>query len=60
MMGDNRDDSLDSRYFGPVSMDKLEGKARLIFYSTNGNGNFWEFWRWNEFIRKNRVFTLIR
>ena len=60
MMGDNRDNSLDSRYFGLVPAENLEGKARLIFYSTNGDGWFFEFWRWSEFLRKERFFTDIK
>ena len=59
-MGDNRDNSLDSRYFGPVPVENLEGKARLIFYSTNGNGWFFQFWRWGEFLRLERFFTDIK
>ncbi|MBQ3695605.1 MAG: signal peptidase I [Alphaproteobacteria bacterium] len=60
MMGDNRDNSQDSRYFGLVHEDLLEGKARLIFYSTNGNGWFFQFWRWTEFLRLQRIFTRIQ
>ena len=56
MMGDNRDNSLDSRYFGLVHEDLLEGKARFIFYSTNGDGYFFQFWRWTSFLRLNRFF----
>ena len=59
MMGDNRDNSQDSRVFGLVSEDLLEGKARLIFYSTNGNGWFFQFWRWTDFLRLDRIFTEI-
>ena len=57
MMGDNRDGSQDSRYFGLVPEELLEGKARFIFYSTNGNGWFFQFWRWTEFVRFERLFT---
>jgi len=32
-MGDNRDDSLDSRYWGLVPRDNIEGKPLLIFWS---------------------------
>ncbi len=59
MMGDNRDNSSDSRVFGLVPAENLEGKARFIFYSTTGNGWFFQFWRWNEFIRKERLFKEI-
>ena len=60
VMGDNRDNSLDSRAFGFVPAENLEGKARLIFYSTNGNGWFFQFWRWKEFLRFERFFTDIK
>jgi signal peptidase I len=33
MMGDNRDHSLDSRYWGPVRLDKVKGKALIIYWS---------------------------
>ncbi len=33
MMGDNRDDSFDSRYWGFVPRDKIVGKALLIYWS---------------------------
>jgi signal peptidase I len=35
LLGDNRDNSNDSRYFGPVSRDLILGKVRLIFYSSD-------------------------
>ena len=57
MMGDNRDNSQDSRYFGLVPEELLEGKARFIFYSTNGDGWFFQFWRWKDFLRFERFFT---
>ena len=60
MMGDNRDNSLDSRYFGLVPAENLEGKARIIFYSTNGDGWFFQFWKWNKFLRLERFFTDIK
>lgn len=33
MMGDNRDNSLDSRYWGPVRNDLILGKAMLVHWS---------------------------
>lgn len=31
-IGDNRDNSIDGRYFGPVPIDTVLGKARVIFW----------------------------
>lgn len=33
LMGDNRDASMDSRYFGPVPVENIIGKARLVAFS---------------------------
>ncbi len=56
MMGDNRDNSSDSRIFGFVPAQNLEGKARFIFYSNNGTGSFWQFWKWGDSLRLERFF----
>lgn len=36
MMGDNRDNSYDSRFWGPVGMDLVKGRAMFIYFSTRG------------------------
>jgi len=35
ILGDNRDKSLDSRFFGPVGIDGIIGKATLIYFSSD-------------------------
>jgi signal peptidase I len=40
MMGDNRDDSFDSRYFGVVSRDRIVGKATEVVFSVDKN-DYW-------------------
>lgn len=59
MMGDNRDNSMDSRFFGVVPYENLEGRAEFIFYSNNGNGWVFEFWKWGDSLRLDRFFTRI-
>ena len=39
MMGDNRDHSLDSRYWGFVKLNKIKGKAFMIYWSWNNENS---------------------
>jgi signal peptidase I len=58
MMGDNRDNSQDSRVMnmvGYVPFDNFVGRADFIFFSTNGKAAFYEFWKWPWTIRYGRL-----
>jgi len=56
MMGDNRDNSDDSRQaVGYVPFENLEGKAMIRFFSTDGSARLWEVWKWPFSIRYSRL-----
>ena len=62
MMGDNRDNSTDSRFsqVGLVPFENIVGKAQIIFFSVYEGERAWEFWRWPVSVRWNRLFTIVR
>ena len=63
MMGDNRDNSEDSRVLsavGYVPQVNLVGKAEFLFFSTNGSARLWQFWKWPFAVRYKRLFEGIR
>ncbi|OGX82288.1 signal peptidase I [Hymenobacter glacialis] len=53
MMGDNRHNSEDSRFWGFVPEDHVVGKAVLIWLSVDPNAGFWNKIRWS------RLFNII-
>ncbi|MGB6534456.1 MAG: signal peptidase I [Xanthobacteraceae bacterium] len=63
MMGDNRDNSTDSRVLsavGYVPFENLIGKAQIIFFSIGDDTPAWEIWNWPWAVRWSRLFTLVR
>ena len=41
VMGDNRNRSQDSRFFGPISRDRIDGKAWFRIWPLNQFGNIY-------------------
>jgi signal peptidase I len=46
-MGDNRNNSQDSRYWGFVKREKLKGRAFMIYWSWDSEQTLWERVRWS-------------
>lgn len=51
MMGDNRHNSLDSRYWGFVPEDHIVGKPSIVWLSTDSNHKFPNSIRWRRFLK---------
>lgn len=57
MMGDNRDNSEDSRYWGFMPAGYVKGQALFIYFSINENQPFWHLFssiRWGRLFRRVR------
>jgi signal peptidase I len=50
VMGDNRENSQDSRYWGFVKRDKIKGKAFLIYWSWDSDRHWLRWWRLGHYI----------
>ena len=57
MMGDNRDNSRDSRSssVGVVPIENFIGKAQFIFFSVDQSARIWEIWKWPTSVRFSRI-----
>ena len=58
-MGDNRDDSNDSRSWGFVPAENLIGRAEILFFSTDGTAGWFQPWLWPTATRFSRIFNRV-
>lgn len=59
MMGDNRDNSADSRFdVGYVPLENFVGRAEMIFFSIGGDSSPLEIWKWPSEMRVGRLFEM--
>jgi signal peptidase I len=59
MMGDNRDDSADSRFWGFVGRDKIIGQALMIYWSWDPSIPFSDFFNLLGSVRIGRIAKLV-
>ncbi len=66
MMGDNRDNSTDSRVgpeeggVGFVPFENFVGRAEIIFFSIEEGESAWQIWKWPTAVRWSRIFQPVR
>jgi signal peptidase I len=63
MMGDNRHNSVDSRFLndvGYVPFENLIGRAQVVFFTVAEGESAWHVWRWPWSVRWGRLGTLVR
>jgi signal peptidase I len=61
-MGDNRDDSTDSRFLnhvGFVPAENVVGRAEFLFFSVDGSASWWQIWKWPTAIRYSRLLNSV-
>ena len=59
-MGDNRDDSLDSRFWGFVPVEDIVGMPFLVYWSWDQNIPMYRLWEKIRSVEFSRIGTLIR
>ena len=60
VMGDNRDDSDDSRNWGQVELDDIHGKVFMVYFSVNWGYYLDLRYQSDNFYNKNPIFNLIQ